>query len=197
MSRLCCREQQLDPDSLNFLPIAGSGLQKLNGGALGSSIVIDLLAAGGYTNLTELRLEYYYCNVDFGPLRNLGLQKLSLIDCPGAELILFGPGTLTALTSLYMWERKSDLENFGDELMGRAAPPLYCQSLKEDLLEIRETLLSHPSLVEVSGQSRLYMLEVFCEQTGWTEGFASGCGASESCFCSICTVGIYQKWRKA
>ncbi len=62
--------------------------------------------------MTELRLEYNYLNVDFCPLSNLCLQKLSLIDCPEAELNLFRRSTLTALTSLFMWERKSDVEKF-------------------------------------------------------------------------------------
>ncbi len=112
---------------------------------------------------------------------------------------MFWPGGLTALTSLFIWEPKSVSEDFRSELMGRAAPTLYGSGLREHFLVVAKTLLRHPSLVEVSGQSRLFQLGVFCEQTGWTEGIASGSGPTHraSCFCSICTAGVYQRWTKA
>ena len=140
------------------------------------------------------------CSAGFRALRSMPLQILGLHNCPGTEFLLFVPGALTALRQLYFSEEAKDVEDFAEKLRPDAdSPPKAQQEVQiflQQLIDVGKVVLSLPSLVKVSGRSRLLRYGIRDGQNGWKKT-ANGCGSAEDCFCYECCRPYQQCWTRA
>ena len=187
---------QLTIAPLYFLPIAGSNLQKLECAAEAKYHRLDVSASAKHTTLTELSLRNIHCVTEFHKLRSLAVQKLFLIDCPGAEVELFVPGALAALETLHICEEKSHLIALDECLSQDSAPEFEEQQIARQILVAGKVLLSLPRLVEVGGRCKLlFLLGIINEQIGWKRTSKISRCKSLACSCQPCRCAS-QKWEK-
>ena len=191
----CCRVLKLDSAPFHYLPIAGSNLQKLICGARNESEVLDIPAIATRTGLTELSLQRIPNVTDCHKLRSLALQRLSLMDCTGAEVELFVPGALTAFETLVICEAESDLIAFEERLRQDSAPEAEGQQFVRQVSEAGKALLSLPRLRVVRGKCKFFLLGIINEQIGWKRTFRISRCKSLACSCPSCRCTA-QKWEK-
>lgn len=165
----------------------------------------NVAAISRLTGLTQLTLWGIVCSSGFRALCSLPLQDLRVHDCPGAEFLLFVPGAFSALRELRYTEAAGLIVEFAKKLCSiEDSSPEEGQLLQNTvrrLQEVGDTLLSLPSLVEVSGSCRLLMFGIKDGQNGWRrqiplEYGSQGCGSVQECFCNQCCARR-QLWTRA
>ena len=156
----------------SFMPLAGAELLCLScrcSEDFNGLLDPDIPAIANLRGLTRLELIGYKSRLNFGALRQLGLKELVLVDCPHILEALFVPGALTALQKLQIVER------YGVQIPSRE--DLYQSNLRDPLSEgylrahqlhrLGAIILSLPSLVQVSGECRVFLWAIAEELEGW------------------------------
>ena len=157
-----------------FTPLAGPELLSLSCRRVDiyddNEQVPDIPAMAELTALTRLELIDYECQLDFAPLRQLGLKELVLDNCPYIPRALFVLGALTALQKLHIVEYRASLpplpslEAFQRDLV----TPLSEGYLEaHQLVRLGAIIFSLPSLVQLSGRWSLFALGMAEELEGW------------------------------
>ena len=126
--------------------------------------MVDCSLFAKLTKLTKLKLGRLPASQigDLGPLQNLALQKLTLYSCEGLLEALITHGYFQSLQKVHF--QKNLYKSF-DGLFDLSDPPPGNSPEEEQiLLDFWKTLSALPSLVEVSGRARLFLLDA---PEGW------------------------------
>ena len=148
-----CRTLKLEYSSPEFIYLAGpaSLLELIY--RPDDSDVIGIPHIASLAALTRLQLEIWSSvrSADISILQKLVILELSIIEYRESIIgALMVPGALSALQKLYFEDRNAELEEFDSGL----------EKVREEVGSLKSIVFSLPSLLEVSGYSRLFLLEV-------------------------------------
>ena len=109
------------------------------------------------SGLTRLDLCRYSCTPHLSAFQRLNLQELNLHCCPNVAEATFLTGTMTALQKLHISEfrdaQPDDVEAYNNDLADTESEG---HQSAQQLHQLGQVLFSLPSLVQVSGECRLF-----------------------------------------
>lgn len=179
--RLFCRDLTIEDSHASFSPLAGPSLQSLRWSVSSLDIVEETFHTYGnllLPGLTKLELNGWRITNSLAvaerPFPWPHVKDLVLDRCPGVAELVLKPGAFTSLERLCLWEEEPE-EGLTAFASASDEPESELYSRVEASRQLKDTLLSLPSLVQLSGKGRFFALADKEGIYGWQKGQEEHC----------------------